>query len=263
MPKKTWTDAERLAFGAKMKAARDAKAATAQPNPLQAAPEAPIDVVDEVRNGVSETEYHDLLNRFKELEARLTTQPQQQIPQLNARGGLTGTLEKYVTLATHYPDPRPRLLTEPKLAHLAFAMNYEFSWDVTVTSYQTQDGINTKEPRFNLNLIRIMLDEDTGEPTNGRYIVRKLMFHEDPEAALVVARDNNFDMDTLTEANFLNEMRYLRMRDWLLGIFYPPKAEVQSNKTQRVIGNQLVDFYTVNSEETTSIPFDQLKSKLK
>lgn len=265
MPKKIWTDQERQAFGEKMRARRLAKQqAPATPElPLPAAPL--TTTVDEVRDGVSQEEYQALLRRFSELEANLRQpSPSQSYgPQVNQRGSLIGTFEKYLVDPDNYTNPAPRLLKEPKLSHLAFELNYDFEWEVKVTSYQTQDGINTKEPQFNLNLLGIIRDEDTGEATNQRYIYRKLIFHEDPQAALVVARDHGIDVASLDQVQFLNEMRYLRCRDWLLDIFFPGKAQSKTNKREVVIGNQLVEVFEINSEKSESVPFHELTNKLR
>lgn len=214
---------------------------------------------------ISVDDVQALIRRVQELELRQQTwdQPRTQgAPQVNQFGGLVGTFEKYVVDPNYYPDPRERLTKEPKLARFAFPINYEFDWEVTTTSYQTLDGVNTKEPRFNLNLIRIVMDEDTGLPTNGRYIVRKLIFHEDPQAALVIARESGLEVDPTNQREFLSEMQYLRMRDWLLDIFYPKPSNVKTKKREMVIGGKLVEYFEVNSEESETMPFNQLKNKL-
>ncbi len=137
-------------------------------------------------------------------------------------------------------------------------MNYELNWNTSVSQYKTADGINTKEPKFTIELNRIIIDEDTGESTNGRYTICRGIFHEDPDAALVVARDNGYTVEEWAEAEFLNEMRYLRIRDWLLEAFYPPKpSQEKKNKKEMVIGGKLVEYFEISSESTESVPFSQ------
>lgn len=172
--------------------------------------------------------------------------------QVNAENGkLTGTFEKYALSPDLYPDPSERLAEEVKLQRFAFKMNYELDYHVGDVSYTTIDNIRTKEPKFELTLVRVMLDEDTGEDTGGRYDICRLIMHEDPDTALTIARQVGFDMESLDEAMFLNEMRYIRMRDWLLEAFYPPKPDPKKEKRDMVINGKLVQYWQKNAEEGT------------
>lgn len=215
---------------------------------------------------MSGTEREDLQRQIDELKvllqnsaARLT----QGTPgvQVNPQGKLTGTHDKYIIDPKNYPDPTPRLSREPRLQRFAFPINYELEWDVSTTSYQTQDGVNTREPKFTLKLNKVKLD-DEGEPTVGRYTLRTATFHEDPQAAIVVARDNGLEIDDYNEKDFLDEMRYLRMRAWLLEAFYPPKTEVKKNAREEVIGNQVVQYFEVTTPASGTLSFDQLKNPM-
>lgn len=218
---------------------------------------------EEPKETIINPEIDELRRQIEELKAlhfqsaRPSTQPQFQ------GNTLVGTVEKYNVDPAAYPNPIQRLSQEPKLQRFAFKENYELSYQVSVSSYQTKDGINTREPRFTLELHRIMFDEDTGEPTNGRYVICRAFFHEDPQAAIIVAQENGLGVDETNQKAFLDEMRYLRMRDWLLDAFYPPKASPIKNKKQMVINNRLVDYFEVNSENSESIPFNQLNTKVR
>lgn len=247
MPKKNWTAEERAAFGAKMKAARK---------------KVPTDIIDEKTDGVSEEAYQALLQHVKELAGRVEELTSDKIPapQVSAKG-MVGTIEKYVSSPTAYPDPRERLAHEQRLAGIAFPLNYDLKFEISPTRYQTIDGIWMREPKFNLDLIGIVFDEE-GTPTNKRYIMRRLVFFEDPDAAMIVARDNGIPVDESNQKAFLDEMRYLRMRDWLFEVFWPPKPQTALNKREEVIGNQLVEVFEVSSETPQTIPFEQLNKKL-
>lgn len=255
MAKKVWTDEERKAFGEKMRASRRAKHV-----------EVKGPVAEPVEKKEPETTYNDadiaaLIRQVEELKAQ-NYQPQSNV---SVSGGkLIGTVEKYSVNPAKYPSPVERLTNEPKLQRFAFPLNYELQFKVEVSSYQTQDGINTKEPRFTLQLIKIVMDEDTYEPTNKRYMLYQLIFHEDPQAAIQIANEHGIPVDEDNEADFLNEMRYLMMRDWLfqLAPFYPQKAESKKNKRQEVIGNRIVEVYEVSSEQKQAIPFGEINSKL-
>lgn len=180
-----------------------------------------------------------------------------------SRGRLVGTTEKYSVNKNHYEDPRTRLFAETRLKRIAFDSNYELEWDIAVTSYETKDGVQMKEPKFTLSLVQIVLDDD-GEPTNRRIGKARMVFFEDPDTAIVVANQNGIEVDETNEEQFLNDMRFIRVRDWLLECFWAPKADVsKSNKTQMVIGGQVVDTWEVSSEGSARIDFSALNSKLK
>lgn len=186
-------------------------------------------------------------NQFTELIKALRGEDQGQAS--TAGGKLTGTFEKYSTSKDRYPDPTDRLSGESRLARFAFPMNYELNFNVGVSEYTTIDNIRTKEPKFYLELVRIMMDEDTGEPTNGRYVICNFIMHEDPEAALVIASDNGLEIEEDDEETFLNEMRYLRMRDWLLECFYPAPPSKKHDRKDMVIDGKLVSYFEVNNEQ--------------
>lgn len=206
----------------------------------------------------------ELQSQLERLAANPTVppiSPQPANPQVS-RGSLVGTYEKYIIDPAYYPDPRPRLFKEPRLQRFAFETNYEMGWEVSSTAYETIDKIRVREPKFTLELIGVMFD-DEGEPTNKRYLIKSAIFHEDPEAALVVAREKGLPVDESNERKFLDEMRFMRMRDWLIEIFYKPKNNApKKNRREMAIGGKLVQTWEISSEGSESIPFAELKNKL-
>lgn len=255
---------------AKARAARAAKAKNKNPQtneePAQAptaTPAAPPTVQVTESDGRSASDIEALLARVQELEAsawRSMGQGQQPGAQVNPMSGrLTGTFEKFVLDPDYYPSPIERLGAEERLSRFAFPENYELKYEVTASEYTTIDGIRTREPKFTLDLIRKMYDEETGELTPGRYTVCRLVMHEDPDAAIAVARQYGMEIDEEDEKAFLDEMRYLRMRDWLLEAFYHVPVTSNRNRKEMVINNQVVEYFEVNSEESSSVPFDKLK----
>jgi hypothetical protein len=278
--------AARKAFGeAAKKRAADRKAAKENKNPQiqNTPPSPPIDVFNDIaeeeitqQNGnqepsdpgpVKSGDYEDLARQVMELKAMMfdnnvklsQREPMNQGGAQATNRGLVGTHEKYSTNLDIYPDPRKRLTHEDKLARFAFPMNYELEWETGITSYETIDGIRQKEPKFTLKLNRIILDEDTGEDTNRRYTICQAIFFEDPEAAIQVALEKGLEVDESNEKVFLDEMRYLRMRDWLFEAFYPPKPQQKINKHETVIDNRIVEVFEINSENSEKLPFDSLK----
>lgn len=202
---------------------------------------------------IAQPDIGDLMRQVQELKAymfdNMGRPAVEQAKSSVQNGKLTGTVDRYSMDFDRYPDPRSRLTKEPKLARFAFTMNYELDWEIGESAYETIDHIRQREPKFTLTLIKIMIDEDTGEPTNGRYDICRLIMHEDPVAALIVARDNGLEVDEMDETTFLNEMRYIRMRDWLVDAFYPPKVQPQKQKTDRVINGKLVQYWEKAVEE--------------
>lgn len=247
MPKKKWTEEERKAFGEKMKAARAKKEKVEKPKAEE--PKA-----NQEETIASEATIKELLDRIKQLENRDYATPSAQV----TSRGLIGTVEKYSTNEDLYEDPREKLAKEPKLKQFAFDVNYELEWQIDVSNYETKDGINMKEPRFTLQLNKVKFDDD-GNDTRKRIVVKRHVMHEDPQAALVIAKDNGVIVDQSNEIQFLNDMRYLRLRDWLLGIFYPTKSSVHKVKSQEVIGGKLVEVFQINAAEPQPIPFNEMR----
>lgn len=206
-----------------------------------------------------EQDVNQLQAQINELKALILDNQMNKGSNLNLgnKGNLVGEVEKYSTDEKLYEDPTPRLRKEKRLQPLAFDYNYELDYSVAVTNYETKAGIFMREPKFNLTLNRIVLD-DQGEQTNKRYIARKLIFHEDPQAAKAIARENGLSIESTDEAWFLNEMRYLRVRDWLFNIFWPKAADPASRILEEVIGGQIVQVFTKSSENSSEIDFSKL-----
>lgn len=264
--KKDATPEERKAFGEKMRAAR-LKAQQAKQAEQADKPQ----ITEDTQTTVQNEDYNTLKRQVEELKALISqnqAQPQTQAPtnafqpQITATG-LIGTFHKYNTDPSAYPDPTERLAKEPRLARFAFGENWELEFSIKDSSYTTLDNRRVVEPQFTVQLIGVIFDDD-GNKTDGRYVRRQMIFFEDPDAALAVARENGLNVNDYEEKAFLNEMRYLRVRDWLLEGFYPPtNTNKKQNKKQMVIGNQVVEYYEVSSVDSATMPFGNLNTKLK
>jgi hypothetical protein len=201
---------------------------------------------------------------IKELESRQFFQqapPVQQTAQVTSQG-IVGTTVKYNDPKS-YPDPRDRLFQEPRLTIQGFNRDWwDLEWAVSAFRWQGKDNLWFSEPKFDLQLIRIVPDEE-GMPSKRRYVLHKVTLFEDPDAAMQVANQYGLEVPEHLEQAFLDEMRYLRIRDWVLESFYPPKPTQQKmNKVETVIGNKLVEVYEINSAESTEVPFQNLDKKL-
>lgn len=273
MPKKEWTPEERAAFGAKMKAARGKKDTPKVEKDNVAQYDETQKALDESLTGptkqeeqiLTNEEARDLIRRVKELESNFQRSAvkadyYKDKPEVDRRGALIGSFEKYILDPRQYPDPTERLSNEPRLRQFAFQTNYELKFDIATTSYQTLEGVHTKEPRFTLTLVKVELD-DNGEPTTKRYNLRSMVLHEDPDAALAIAREQDVEVGDDNKA-FLDEMRYLRMRDTLLEWFYPRPTPSTQNGNEEVRDNRVVSIYEVSTPSSSSspkIPFDQIQ----
>lgn len=225
---------------------------------------------DELQRQLQETQKTlELLLKGSQLNQ---PQPQQGMSVGN-QGQLLGVVEKYLIDPANYPSPTERLAEEPRLSPLAFKFNYLLEYSVSISTYQTQSGVHMKEPKFHITLYRKVIDSQGRQvqainPQNGKledkyYIARKLIFHEDPEAAMVIARDNGIEIDRSNERLFLNEMRYLRARDWLFDIFWPTPATTAGGIIEESIGGSIFQVVTKSSEESSEIDFSSLDKKMK
>lgn len=268
MPRPKKGSPEAKAWAAKMQATRAANKKLQDSQDSEDTAEEKSEASPEPQTSFSNEERDDLLRRLAEVETMLqksagSQQPLER-PQVGSQG-LVGTMEKYRTDPKYYPDPRQRLTEETRLQPFAFSQNYELEYSVSVSSYRTIDGINAREPKFSVKLIRIMRDEFSGEDTGKRYVINQLIFHEDPDTALTLAQERGIDLLQYAEKDFLDEMRYLRVRDWLLDCFFPPPPAANKKTQEVVIGNRLVEVFTASNEvgeKAPTIPFSQLKSKL-
>ena len=208
----------------------------------------------------SNLEVEDLRKQIEELKNLITNSPKDPTPpvlqnqQVTSRG-IVGVTEKYVMDPDYYPNPVERLEKEPRLQPFAFSENFEIAYECApIRPYETKDGRLVTEPQFTLRLIRKVRDDDTNELTNERYVLRKGVFFEDPQTAIVIAKDHGVDFNTIPEREFLDEMRYIRFRDWLYDGFFPPKSDQQhTNKHEVVIDNRLVEVYETSSSEAKNI----------
>lgn len=157
-----------------------------------------------------------------------------------------------------YENPVPRLLEEPRLQRIAFQHNYDIEYKVTMTkAIDKKDGTMERQPQFNVELHGIISD-DNGEPTGKRFIAKKMVFFEDPETAIDIAERQGLSMDSFpSEQDFLNKMRYIRIRDWLFGFFWKEPTDAdKSDFRDEVIGGQVVRTFQKSTEADKSVKLD-------
>lgn len=271
MPKKDMTPEERKAWGAKMRAAREAKKEPKQPPKVPKEDAPGIDMQDDINLKTLQRQLDEVMETNALLKAAVLGQNNGD--SVGVKGTqLVGEVDKYLVDEANYPDPTPRLSQEARLQTIAFGHNYELDYEFKVRSYETKTGLNMREPEFTVTLSRIVLDDQgnrvkilnpkSGRLEEKRYRAKRLMFHEDPQAALVIARENNLDIDKSDERVFLNEMRYIRVRDWLFDVFWPRPADQRSEIQEEAVGGTIVQFFTKSSEDPSNVDFDKLDTKI-
>lgn len=242
MPKKNMTPEERKAFGDKMKAAREAKKATAAEKPATVE--------------IGQDQLQALMERLNKLESN-KTETSNGSAQINNLGRAVGVMQKYSVDPADYANPIPELMAVKELERFAFKENYYMTWDVEQTQYETKYGTSFSEPRFQLRLYKRLYDEDgtpmvkvdnTGKPVldaQGKeqfraYLVKQAFFFEDPAASMKEALALGIPVTNANSKDFLEKMRKLRYRQWLVEIFNRPKTSSTSRKEQMVIGSSIV-----------------------
>lgn len=283
MPRKAWTDEERAAFGAKMKALRDAKimkeaikALDEAPVPTEGrsvldqdgqlfTPPAPVAIdTPAVDNSQTNTELQEMIRANQEVLLALLKERQNPAqaagPTIGASGRVLGEVERYTVDPDQYRSPVERLAAEPKLRTIAFDFNYELDYEMSVRSYENKAGLNMKEPEFLVCLTRIAIDKD-GNQTNKRYIIKNMRFHEDPQAALVIAREQGIPLDSFADEKLLlDEMRYLRVKDWLFDIFWPKGTDrSRVEHTEEVLDGTIVQTFSKPVGEPGGLDFDKIR----
>lgn len=146
-------------------------------------------------------------------------------------GGVQGLVYKYPVEKSFYPDPTERLYNDERLKRFAMRENFYFKWDVEGETYEKY-GITYTEPRFVVELYRYMFDED-GNSTGQMFLVNRQFQHEDELVARIAADRLGYTFDTHEE--LLNEMRFWRIHQWLMGVFSPQKIDTYQKRTTTMV----------------------------
>jgi hypothetical protein len=129
----------------------------------------------------------------------------------------------------------------PSLERYNLPSNYEMTWEVKGTTYETKWGTFVQEPRFKLTLYRKVFDEDDNLVEGKRYLVKEAFFTEDEALARTFARDMGIDPENLDMRGLLNQVRMKRFQAWMEEIFRPKKSMLRpATRKQTVIGGMPV-----------------------
>lgn len=161
---------------------------------------------------------------------------------VSAQGGVQGRVVKYSLSKADYPDPTSRLYDDPQLKRHGLRDNYIFTWEVTGEQYQ-KDNVTYAEPRFIVSLYRRLfndMDEDTGRAA----LISRNILHEDEFIAQIIADKLGLLENFSSTKEMMDEIRYRRIRDWLIPIFIPVKPEQHANRrTEMVIDGKAVEVF--------------------
>jgi hypothetical protein len=167
------------------------------------------------------------------------------------KNGIQGVVYKYPIEQDYYPDPSNRILNMPELARYAPHENYELKWEVSGVEYE-KANITYSEPRFTVTFLRKMYD-DYGNITSQRAILGRHIQHEDENVVRMVARD--MGLDTSDERTLLDEVRFQRIRRWVLDLFTPYRQEDRTDAmTEMVIDGKIVPVMEITTNADKSIP---------
>lgn len=253
----SWTPERRKAFGEKMKQAREARTAetktlkekNTKPSSANQYPEAKEEASTV---SIPQAQWEALMAKVDQLEQQATPAQikEQQFDPYGSRaagngvvgadGRPAGFTDKYPITPSYYPDPRERLSELAELKRFAFNDNYVISWKVDGKVYETKWGTNVREPFFYLTLHQRMFDE-FGEDTGKSVKVQTIILTEDELAAQQIMNEMGIDTTAMPLRQLLNEVRYERIKRWLVGIFKPsPLFKAEDGEFETVIDGKVV-----------------------
>lgn len=161
---------------------------------------------------------------------------------ISAGGGIQGRMVKHSLKKSDYPDPTSRLYDDERLKRHNLRENYIFTWDVTGEQYE-KNGVTYAEPRFTVCLYRRLFD-DMDMPTGKAALISRTMLHEDEFVAQIIADRLGMLDNFASTKEMMDEVRYRRIRDWLIPIFIPSKPEEHANRrTEMVIDGKAVEVF--------------------
>lgn len=159
------------------------------------------------------------------------------------KNGVQGRVFKYPIEKSFYPDPTERLYDEPLLKRFNLRENFHFDWDVEGVEYEKY-GITYAEPRFTVRLFRRLFGEDGLTPTGQLALVNRAIQHEDEIAARTAADKLGMSDNFESFQEMMDEMRYYRLRKWLLDLFSPVQVNHHAKQaTQMVIDGKVVEVF--------------------
>lgn len=168
--------------------------------------------------------------------------------QTNPFGQVVGTATKFNVDPNYYPNPIERLLTEfdkdNKMSRFNLRENYFITFDMTAKPYQTKDNLSIQEPTFHTTLYQNRFNEQ-GEAMDEAWVIQTLHMNEDEELARLYSFEEGINMDEVALRDLMDETRYYRIKQWLLGLFFPPiNFGLTKDDHEEAIGGTVVKVVT-------------------
>jgi len=158
------------------------------------------------------------------------------------RNGIQGKMFKYPIEPSAYPNPLDRLYDLPELKRHGLRDNYFFDWEVEGVEYEKY-GVTYAEPRFTVRLFRRLFDEND-QPNGKMALINRQIQHEDEVVARAAADKLGMTEEFHSFEDMMNEMRFQRIKDWLLELFMPAKVTHHNHMpTQQVIAGKVVEVF--------------------
>lgn len=159
------------------------------------------------------------------------------------KNGVQGRVFKYPIEKSFYPDPTERLYDEPLLKRFNLRENFYFDWEVEGVEYEKY-GVTYAEPRFIVRLFRRLFEDDGLTPNGQLALVNRQIQHEDEIAARTAASKLGMQDKFEDFQEMMNEMRYYRIRQWLLDLFSPVQVHSHNKQsTTMVIDGKVVEVF--------------------
>ncbi len=183
------------------------------------------------------------VNSDRTPEAALEYTAQMQGQPVVGKNGIQGKLFKYPVEPSYYPNPIEKLYAEPTLSRHNLKENYFLDWEVTGVEYEKY-GVTYAEPKFTIRLFRRLFDDDGITPSGRFALINRHIQHEDEVVARSAADKLGITEQFENFAEMMNEMRYHRIRNWLLELFTPVKVTHHNRMpTQEVIAGKVVEVF--------------------
>lgn len=231
MPKKEWSEQERKAFGERMKAARNKNEQTKSKQKVET-PKAQGEVT------LTQEQFQSLMSRLDKVE-NSKTENEASDSGFDKFGKPQGVIQRYSIDPSYYKNPLDRLYDLAELVRFSLKDNYELTWNVEQVVYETKYGTSMADPKFTIVLKRKVYD-NSGELTTKRILVQTGVFFEDPIASIAEAVKLGLSIDNANSSEFLEQMRFLRYKQWLVDIFNPQLPSTTNKRiTEEVIDGKV------------------------
>lgn len=185
--------------------------------------------------------------------------------QTNPFGQVVGTVTKFNIDPAYYPSPVDKLLefcnTDSRMRRHNVSENFYISYDITARPYPTKDNLMVQEPTFSLTLYANEYDED-GKDTGRFIVIQTLHMNEDEELCRIFASEEGIEVSDTTLKQLMDDTRYERARQWLVGVFYPPRNfEMNIQEGEEAIGGSVVRVVTKSNVKGFGNPIPKIKDE--